>query len=496
MPCWNVRLTPKQIIRRTNIKRMADSINVPLGGCAINKTSKRFVDIYVLHLVKKFRRYNNDRFVITISGLKNFVETKDTLLSYLFQQLTECNFEIDVEGSAKNIDVADIVCNNVSKNETYSYKYQIHNLTSLIDLSEKTKIPIVGIIIMRIVAQTIIKQKILYKAIVLDLDGTLWNGTLAEDGIDKIKRNLRTTEGACFVSFMNFIKLLAKELGIYIAICSRNDVEAVKSAFEQTEENIFPLKKQIDCLVANYNDKSDNINEIAKRLSIITESVVFIDDNQIVRDEVKKKMPEVFVPEWSNIEDVKTQLIVGCIFERNELSISSQERRLQYEIIQAERMKNDLPRLLVKMSIDDRHNEAKRLYSKSNQFKFSQQSSDFDDNAKSLYFEIYRENGSLLGICSALTYRVLNNTIHILNWAISCRYFEIGLEELILSIIANEHKGYKFVVNFVKSEYNNKVEELLDKYPEIFRQKDKNIEMVLSVETIEKLHQNTNLMLI
>ena len=428
-------------------------------------TAVGFVDIFKTNLVKKFRLYVSDDFSITILGLKCFVETDNTILLYLFQQLSDCGFEIKIEREDNDINSVDVVCNNISKNESYCYKYQIQSIVPTIELSSNTEIPMVGIIIMRIVAQTIIKQKILYKAIVLDLDGTLWSGTLAEDGIDTIKNNLNSPNGSCFISFMNFVKTLAKELGIYIAICSRNDFDVVKSALEELNENIFPLRNQIDCIVANFNDKSDNIIEISRKLSILPDSIVFIDDNPIVRDEVRRNLEGVFVPEWSQIEDVKTQLLVSCIFERNELSVNAQKRRLQFEIIQAERLKNDLPNLFVKVYADDNHTEAKRLYAKSNQFKLTD-ISDFDcQNVKSIYFELLRENGESLGICSALTYHDANNYCSILNWAISCRFFEIGLEEFIITYFVNmmvEHKDIHFACQ--SNNKNQKVNDWIDKY--------------------------------
>ncbi|MBR4324322.1 MAG: HAD-IIIC family phosphatase [Bacteroidales bacterium] len=446
---------------------MCEVQKMPLDGCAVDQTQKaeKYIGIYIDNLVGKFRHYNNDVFVVTILGLKDFVDTDNKVLEFLFQQLKDCNFEIKIDGSQKNVDVVEVECKNISKNENYNYKYQIQNLTSFIELSGRTGIPFVGIIIMRIVAQTIIKQKILYKTIVLDLDGTLWKGTLAEDGIAKIMQNQKTDQGAQFVGFMNFIKLLAKELGIFVAVCTRNDSKIVETAFEIIDENIFPLKNQIDCLIANYNDKSDNIKDIAKRLSILPESIVFVDDNQIIRDEVRKKLPEVFVPEWYEISDLITQLVAGCIFERNELSINSQERRKQFEILQAERKKNDLPRLLIKVLKDNNHAEASRLYAKSNQFKLTNFNHNFNDRSESIYFKIYRQNGEDLGICSAITYCVLDSgSIVILNWAISCRYFEIGLEEFILLYMLENHKNGRLDLICQTTGMNNKVDDLIDKY--------------------------------
>ena len=454
-----------------------------------------FLRVYINDFVKKFRDYNTDEFVVAIKGLKKFIPKEDTVLVSLIEELKQNNFTIELEGNEESISQIDTTCRNITKNTSDNFKFQIQFLPTIIELSSKTDISAVGIIIMRIVAQIISKTKIIYKAIVLDLDDTLWNGTLSEVGIDKIKENLQSEQGATFIAFMKFVKSLANELGIFITICSRNDFKMVESTIEELEDNIFPLKNQIDCIIANNNNKSENIRKIAEQLSILPNSIVFIDDNQIVRDEVKFKLPEVFVPEWTNHNELVTQLIAGCIFERVEFSLNSQNRRKQYKIIQTERTQNSLPKLSVKVINEDKHTESIKLYSKSNQFKFSRNDDKFEDDAKSLYFEICRENGENLGICSAITYTKSYDTFHIHNWAISCRYFEIGLEEFILRYIQNIAKASKIFINFQRSEYNQKVRELLAKYSDAFKNNDKNdkIEIIISKEIADKMNNNTNL---
>ena len=347
---------------------------------------------------------------------------------------------------------------------------------------------------MKIVAQIISKLKILYKAIVLDLDDTLWKGTLSEVGIDRIRNNMYSEQGAPFIEFMKFVKTLGNELGVFITICSRNDSKLVESTIEELDDNIFPLKNQIDCIIANNNDKSENIRIIAEQLSILPSSIVFIDDNKIVRDEVKQKVTEVFVPEWANHNELVTQLIAGCIFERVELSLNSQNRRKQYSIIQTERTQNSLPKLSVSVVNENKHSESVKLYSRSNQFKFSRNDDNFDD-AKSLYFEIFRDNGENLGICSAITYTVTYDTFHIHNWAISCRYFEIGLEEFILIYIQKIANVNKIFISYQHSEYNQKVSELLAKYSDAFMNNNKNdlIEIIFTKEIADNISKNTNL---
>ncbi|MDR2084619.1 MAG: HAD-IIIC family phosphatase [Bacteroidales bacterium] len=459
------------------------------------KIDNAFLRVYINDFVKKFRDYNTDEFVVAIKGLNKFIIKDDTVLVSLIEELRQNNFTIENDGNQESINEIDITCKNITKNTSYNFKYQIQNLPSIVELSSRTDISVVGIIIMRIIEQIISKLKVLYKAIVLDLDDTLWLGTLSEIGIDKIKENLQSEQGSPFIAFMKFVKSLANELGIFIAICSRNDSKMVESTIEKLDDNTFPLKNQIDYIIANNNIKSENIRKIAGQLSILPNSIVFIDDNQIVRDEVKLKLPEVFVPEWTNHNELINQLIAGCIFERIELSLNSQSRRKQYKIIKTERSQNSLPTLNVKIISDDKHTESIKLYSKSNQFKFSKNDDEFDCDAKSVYFEICRENGENLGICSAITYKLTYDTFLIHNWAISCRYFEIGLEEFILIYIHNIAKASKIFINFQHSEYNQKVSELLAKYSDVFKNNDKNdiIEIIFTNEIVHNITQNTNL---
>jgi FkbH-like protein len=345
------------------------------------------------------------------------------------------------------------------------------------------------------VAQVISKEKILYKAIVLDLDDTLWQGIISEDGIQKIKENMRSESGIPFIEFMKFVRALGNELGLFIAICSRNDSKMIESSLNEFDDDIFPLKNQIDFIIANNNDKSDNIQLISEQLSVLPEAIVFIDDNQIIRDEVKNKMPNVFVPEWDRHSELTTQLMIGCIFERFELSLNSQNRRRQFRIIKSERTRNSLPKLSVKSNIDINHTEAIKLYSKSNQFKFSRNDNNYDTKSKSFYFELIRENGDNLGICSAITYDDTHDYLHVINWAISCRYFEIGLEDYILNYMHNLGNFKNIVFNYNKSDFNQKVSELFERYSfsKIQDTSSEVVELIFTNEIAEKIINNTNL---
>lgn len=424
----------------------------------------KYLQVYFENYIKVFRRYCKDKFSIDITGLGNFISPNNTELSKLLDLLNIQGFTIQFVDDNDTIECLRITITNIGTGKSNQLDCNIDNLLSIIELSSKTNISTYGIIILKIISRLICQTKILYKAIVLDLDDTIWNGTLAEVGIQAIKSNLQSKEGTPYIGFMNFIRTLAEELGIYVAICSKNSQELINKAIESYDEDVFPLKGQIDCIIANFSDKSLNIQSIAQQLSIMPNSIVFIDDNPIVRDEVKKNLPEVFVPEWNNHDELITLLKTSCVFDRFELSIKSKNRRRQFKILQQEKVSNTLPKLYIRVNTDPNHKEATKLYSKSNQFKLVSEPIDYIKGVKSIYFELFRANGENLGICSAITYSELKNSCGILNWAISCRYFGIGLEEFILLYLLNEmpNNDIHFVYQFNPT--NSKVDELINKY--------------------------------
>ncbi len=429
-------------------------------------TENKYVKAFMKNFMATFRRYNNDKFAVTINGLNCFIKKNNDEIYCLIHQLASYGVDIKFEGSNETIDVVDVSCINLSSNgDLMTTEFRIQDTSTLIALSSKTDIPLICLIVLKSVSILICKIKTLYKAIVLDLDDTLWSGTLSEVGIEEIITNMTSEKGKPFISFMKFVKYLAEELGVFVAICSRNNSEIVEKAIDKLDDNTFPIKRYIDCIIANNNDKSLNIGLIAKELSILPDAIVFVDDNSIVRNEVRKNLPEVFVPDWSNHDELTTILTTVCCFDRSSLSINSQKRKYQFKTIKTERLQNSLPQLFVKVNSDDaNHTQAKELYNKSNQFKLISEQIDYE-HTQSLFFEIYRSNGENLGICSTITYTILDNSAcGILNWAISCRYFEIGLEEFVILYLL-ESMGFKDVHFACQNDKkNSKIHAFIEKY--------------------------------
>ena len=109
------------------------------------------------------------------------------------------------------------------------------------------------------------------KALVVDLDNTLYQGVLGEDGPE----NLILTEG--HRALQEELHQLASK-GFFVCVASKNEEEDVEKLFAVRTD--FPLKwDDFSRVEASWNPKPESIKQIANFLNIDPESMVFVDDN-------------------------------------------------------------------------------------------------------------------------------------------------------------------------------------------------------------------------
>jgi len=138
-------------------------------------------------------------------------------------------------------------------------------------------------------------QFIRKKCLVLDLDNTIWGGILAEDGIEGIKIG-GDYPGNAFLNFQQNLIELTK-IGVILAVCSKNNEQDVLDAWEKNPYIILK-KEHFAAYRINWNNKAENIKELALELNIGLESMVFVDDNPAERELVKQLLPAVEVPDF------------------------------------------------------------------------------------------------------------------------------------------------------------------------------------------------------
>lgn len=134
-----------------------------------------------------------------------------------------------------------------------------------------------------------------FKCLALDLDNTLWGGTIGDDGLEGIVLGQGSSAGEAFVSLQHYARELSKR-GIILAVCSKNDEGNAYLPFDKHPEMILK-RGDIACFAANWSDKAGNLREVARILNIGLDSIVFADDNPFERALVRRELPMVAVPE-------------------------------------------------------------------------------------------------------------------------------------------------------------------------------------------------------
>lgn len=133
------------------------------------------------------------------------------------------------------------------------------------------------------------------KCLILDLDNTLWDGVLGEDGVEGIKIG-GNYPGNSFQYFQEGIVELGHH-GVILAVCSKNNEADVLEAWKS---NPFMklTERDLSAYRINWDNKADNIRAIAKELNIGLDSMVFVDDNPTERELIRRELPMVVVPEF------------------------------------------------------------------------------------------------------------------------------------------------------------------------------------------------------
>jgi len=133
------------------------------------------------------------------------------------------------------------------------------------------------------------------KCLVLDLDNTLWGGVVGDDGVDALKLGQGSAEGEAFLAVQN-MALALKERGIILAVASKNDDEVARLPFRNHPDMVL-RERDIAVFQANWLDKANNLEAIAKTLNIGIDTLVFLDDNPAERAQMRAALPQVAIPE-------------------------------------------------------------------------------------------------------------------------------------------------------------------------------------------------------
>lgn len=288
------------------------------------------------------------------------------------------------------------------------------------------------------------------KCIVVDLDNTLWEGVLVDDGVDNIKISNDYPDNKWRL-FQKILKIY-QERGILLAICSKNNENLVLEALEKNEN----LLKKNDFVVikSNWNPKSQNIFEISRILNINEEHILFIDDNIIEREEVKQNLPKCRILEINKINPIHyIEQILNCPLLYNinilETDLNKNEQyNIKNKIEIDKKQFNNLhdfyyslnTKITFKYINNNNFKRALQLTAKTNQFNLNKYV--FNEDEFNTYLN--KNNGIILEYTDKFTnfdqvgvilLKYTDTDIIIDNIILSCRVFNRDFEKCIFILI-------------------------------------------------------------
>jgi len=346
------------------------------------------------------------------------------------------------------------------------------------------------------------------KALVLDLDNTLWGGVVGDDGVEGIHIGKETSMGQVYYEFQEYAKQ-HKDLGVLLCVNSKNDYDNAIDGLNHPEGCLKP--DDFVAIKANWENKDRNIIEIADELNILPESLVFVDDNPAERNIVEAQVEGIAVPHIDKAENYIRIIDRSGFFEVTNFSEDDIKRNEMYAA-NAERAKlnksfENYEDYLLSLDMSAQIKEFENIYlpritqltNKSNQFNLTtrryqeQEIKDVmeSENHIALYGKLSDKFGDN-GIISVVIGTQEKDTLHMELWLMSCRVLKRNMEFAMMDDVMRraEERGIKKVVGYYyKTSKNAMVKDFYSQFG-FKKVSEENEDSVWEIETENYQYKN------
>lgn len=297
-----------------------------------------------------------------------------------------------------------------------------------------------------------------YKLIALDLDNTIWDGILREDGPHGIRVGGISSRGKFYYEFQK-LWLFLQNRGILLAVVSKNNEQDIKSVLKDKE---MPLKEE--CFVdirGSDRPKSHLIKEIACRLNISTKDILFVDDSRREQLEVLHGLGVENISVAQLDEDPLSWIEILMLDARflktfRSVSFTKKSDRTQQYIKRRERLEDkdsysgdmgfvswvmSLNQVVSANIVDKPSERALELFSRVNQFnsrgkKLSKKDLiDMADNGFVFGEFSVSDKYNNDGVVSVVTLKLETDRLVVRDFLLSCRAFGRMIEDIIVDFL-------------------------------------------------------------
>jgi FkbH-like protein len=296
------------------------------------------------------------------------------------------------------------------------------------------------------------------KVLVLDLDNTLWDGVLGEDGPEGIAART-TLRGEAFGRVQRLAKQLGSQ-GVLLAVCSKNDREPVLEVLRD-HPDMQLHEEDFVAVHADWGPKNKGLEELAQRLGLGVDSFVFADDSAFETGLVAAALPQIaVVPLGSEPALAPERLLADGWFDALELTEADRERTARYRVEAARAdlresatsVEEYLRQLEVRVSVERAHlgdvGRLAQLTQRTNQFNLTTQrltapevrTRTEDADCLALAVRSADRFGDD-GVVGAVFARRERDRLHVENLLLSCRVLGRGIERAVVAAVLDHAKA-------------------------------------------------------
>ena len=324
------------------------------------------------------------------------------------------------------------------------------------------------------------------KAIVVDLDNTLYKGVLGEDGINGIE----LTEG--HKHLQQLLKDKSKE-GWFVCVASKNEKQDVVEMFDKRGD--FPLKKEdFTVIEASWDDKPTSMQKILKTLNIGVDSVLFVDDNLGEQAQMMARFPSIKALHALDDAELTFNMLsfypglmkfgtkAEDAIRSEDVKANAERQQLQSTLSKDDYIRSLEMKLTFNVDVKEFAPRISELANKTNQFIFGYQRYNLptveklmQDKDAAVISVILSDKLSDSGTIAVCVGKKQNDVLLVEECFVSCRALGRGIDDVIvlgmIKLAASELGTSKLEVTFKKGERNTPAENFVNTYLEEYANK-------------------------